>query len=674
MAQIIPSTPLGSLPNEVLRTFRFLKSLPDDYMVWHHLTPWDQEAPDFLIVNRSKKALLIKVSIAKAGSTQPAAQMLLMGDGQAKLGQEEERIINAFSKKITPAIKNHVSKAILFANIHTDTLSAIQCDHRSNEIHWLGKDLLQNNDIGVWERMFKGESLNEFTLEHLRMSFTPEVVVPASLTVRPPDQGRHTAGLQDYLLDTLQEVAVKSELDLPSQQLKTSKDLRVSIINGVAGSGKTLILLYRLRLLHSLFPGKRFLVLTHNRPLIRDLQSRYSQLVGDLPRNIAWETFNGFCRHYWPESNKTPWVDPIGKALRDRLIISAWEKYLKDTTLPPDSLESELDWFKDQIPLSKSAYLHAERKGRGFRLNQDQRLMMWDAMKEYQNLLKARNVMDWGDVPRRFWSLTQDGKVRLPIYDFVMIDEAQFFAPIWFDTIRQVVKPRSGSIFIVADPTQGFLGRGSSWKSLGFDARGRTQNIRRSYRTTHEILNFATLLYRTRVPKGDLDEDVIEPDLMNMPHGVLPILVPVRSGQDEIGVVTAEVDALCKQGYPLHNVLILHADWEGVDMLIESLNRHLGEGKAIDPKDAAPGNFVRVTTLNAGTGLESPIVFLVGLNHLFEREQSLRLAEDEVERLILENTKKIYMATTRAGQRLVITYVGKIPETLKVLLKGKRQL
>ena len=92
-------------------------------------------------------------------------------------------------------------------------------------------------------------------------------------------------------------------------------------------------------------------------------------------------------------------------------------------------------------------------------------------------------------------------KLKLPQYECVMIDEAQFFAPIWFDIVRQITKTQSGHLFIVADPTQGFLGRRSSWKSLGIDARGKTQNIRRSYRTTHEILNFATLLYRRRVRK-----------------------------------------------------------------------------------------------------------------------------------------------------------------------------
>jgi superfamily I DNA/RNA helicase len=72
------------------------------------------------------------------------------------------------------------------------------------------------------------------------------------------------------------------------------------------------------------------------------------------------------------------------------------------------------------------------------------------------------------------------------------------------------------------------------------------------------------------------------------------------------------------------------------------------------------------STLNAG--LESPIVFLVGTRELFEQEQSLRLSDSEREALVQENTRKLYMAATRAGQRLVITYVGELPEEIKSIL------
>jgi hypothetical protein len=58
----------------------------------------------------------------------------------------------------------------------------------------------------------------------------------------------------------------------------------------------------------------------------------------------------------------------------------------------------------------------------------------------------------------------------------------------------------------------------------------------------------------------------------------------------------------------------------------------------------------------------------VGTRELFEQEQSLRLSEAEREALVGDNTRKLYMAATRAGQRLVITYVGDVPEVIRLIL------
>ncbi|MBL8090144.1 MAG: DEAD/DEAH box helicase [Anaerolineales bacterium] len=666
MAQIIPSTPLSSLPSEILKVYRFLKSLPEGYVVWHHLTPWEKEAPDFMILNKNNQVILVKVSMV-AKSTHSSAQMLLLGEAKP-LGEEENLVLELFKNKFPVLIKDRIVTVVLFPNINSNKLETDYRNENTGQHHWIGQEMIQTNAIEHWEELFSGEKLTATMLEQLRYVFTPEIVIPKELTVRPTDTERHAAGLEGYLLDTLQEAAVKNDLEIPSDREITAKDFHIGIINGVAGSGKTLILLYRLRLLHSNFPNHRFLILTHNRPLIRDIRSKYKLLTGDMPKNITWKTFNGFCRQYWPEKENS-WTNPIRQSEREHVARTIWEKKLTKTSIQIDNLLSEIDWFKDQIPMDKSKYLQTERKGRRFRLNQDQRLAMWDAMSDYQNQLIEQNKMDWGDVPRRMWNFLRENKVQLPKYDFVMIDEAQFFAPIWFDIIRQIAKPKISHLFIVADPTQGFLGRGTSWKSLGIDARGKTQNMRRSYRSTHEILNFATLLYRRRIKNNDADEDIIEPDLMNMPHGALPIVISLRSAQDEIGRITAEIEALNKHGVPLRNILILHSEWEGVKALIMSLNNRLGEGTAIDPKETTSGDCIRVTTLNAGTGLESPVVFLVGLNRILEMEQSLRLSDDEIEKLVLENTRKIYMAATRAGQRLIITYVGEIPNELKDIIQ-----
>ena len=46
------------------------------------------------------------------------------------------------------------------------------------------------------------------------------------------------------------------------------------------------------------------------------------------------------------------------------------------------------------------------------------------------------------------------------------------------------------------------------------------------------------------------------------------------------------------------------------------------------------------------------------------QERSIRLSDEERAELISDNTRKLYMAIARAGQRLVITYVGPLPDIL----------
>ncbi len=661
MAYIFPSTPAGALPPEVLRAYHYFKSLPDDYVIWHHLAPWQKDAPDFLLLNAQKRALLVKVSRATSAAVRPAAQLLLIEDARPPLGLPEAQTLQGFMSGLGSL---PLACALLFPNIPQELLDESRPPAGAQPVIWLGQEALQPG-IGVehWKSALDGPPLDAAQLELLRARFTPEVVVPTPLTVRTPDPRRLEAGLTDYLLDYNQEAALKADLDLPDDRQLLSKDFQVNVVNGVAGSGKTLILLYRLRLLHGFFPGKRFLVLTHNRPLIRDIRQRYQLLTGGLPDEIEWHTFNGWCYHNWPVSS--PWLDPLSVRERDGLVEAVWRKHFEGTSITPGMLRSELDWLKDQVVFDQDSYLTLERRGRGFRLTQDQRERMLAAILDYQDNLKKMRRLDWGDVPRRMLRFIDKRTVTLRQYDVVLVDEAQFFAPLWFEMIRRLLKPKTGHLFIAADPTQGFLGRGASWKSLGLHVHGHTHALRRSYRTTREILDFATLFYRQRIQQEDADEDILVPDLLNMPVGAVPQLIPLAASQDEIVRVANEIEAFARHGVPLRHILVLHAHWGGVKALVAAVQKRLGEGAAGDPKDTLPGEYVRVTTLNAGTGLESPIVFLVGLNQLFEEEQSLRLSDDEREQLIRENTRKVYMAATRAGQRLVLTYVGELPEQLK---------
>ncbi|MBN2147985.1 MAG: DEAD/DEAH box helicase [Anaerolineales bacterium] len=663
MATIFPTTPIGVLPPEVLRAFQFFKKLPDEFTIWHHLAPWDREAPDFLLLNRQYQAALVKVSRAQPAEAPPAAQMLLLNTNRPSTGENEARVLECFLEHVADL---DIPGVVLFPNIPQTRL--IESQSPAARHTWLGKEALNPaNWIDHWQPVFKSSPLDPAQAERLRAHFTPEAVVPSSLTVRLADPRRLEAGLTDYLLDFDQETALKAELNLPADRQALPRDFRLSVVNGVAGSGKTLILLYRLRLLHGLFPNQRFLVLTHNRPLIRDLRARFEQLTGALPRRIAWYTFNGWCRARWPDH--PAWAKPLALSTRQHLVEEICRTCLSGAAITPGMLRSEIDWIKDQVNLNEEAYLSADRRGRGFRLSPEQRARLWVACQAYQQILQARGVLDWSDVPRRINDFIQQGMIHPPVYDVVLVDEAQFFAPLWFEILRHVVRPRSGHLFIAADPTQGFLGRGASWKSLGLDVRGRSHQLRRSYRTTQEILDFASLFYRQRIPQDDVEEEILVPDLLNMPSGVVPQLVPLRASQEEITRIANEIQQMAGRGFPLSQILVLHSAWDGAQSLRRAIQQRLGLQAAADPKDRPPGDYVRVTTLNAGTGLESPVVFLVGLNRLFEEEQSLRLSDTEREQVVRENTRKVYMAATRAGQRLVLTYVGELPEVLQGILR-----
>jgi superfamily I DNA/RNA helicase len=80
--------------------------------------------------------------------------------------------------------------------------------------------------------------------------------------------------------------------------------------------------------------------------------------------------------------------------------------------------------------------------------------------------------------------------------------------------------------------------------------------------------------------------------------------------------------------------------------------------------------YCTVTTLKAATGLEAPMVILLGVDHLLENEQDIRLPEEEGGDLRRDHTRMLYLGFTRAGQRLVVLRTG-ISDSLLPLQQRK---
>jgi hypothetical protein len=666
MARLLPEAPLGSVSPEIARVYRLLKQLPEDWTVWHRMSIWAEPGPDFCVLLPDGRAVLLKVSRARLADVQAAGQFGLFEaspahpPGQAELGVIEGFYQTLGSPQEPTDWRNLLPGGVLLANVAGRDLRAALGSRQD----LAGRETLTPDGLPRWLAERAGPPLAEAALTAIRKALTPEAVIPPQFTVRQPIDRNVDAQLASYLLDYDQEWVLKTDLDLSADAHRAAGEFGLRLVSGVAGSGKSLIVVYRAQLLRRLYPDKSILVLTHNRPLIRDLEARYRQLAVPGAR-VEFNTFQGWCRKHWPR--QPAWRDPIGRQRRQAALTAAWHAHLADTAISERMLGDEMDWFKDRLLFGREAYVGADRTGRGFALNESQRNKVYDAFEAYQRDLKTRKQVDWGDVPRQMWWSVEKKRHRLPEYDVILVDEAQFFAPIWFELIKRSLKPVTGHLFMAADPTQGFLKRRQSWLASGLDVRGKAQRLEKSYRTTREILSAATLLYRARL--ADDDEKLLpgEGDLAQMPSGVVPVMVPLTSEQDETTRVVNEIRSLVRMGVSQGHILVIHADWRGVDRLLKRLKNEFGEGSVADAKVNPRGNHIRVCTLNAVTGLESPIVFVMGVHELYEEEQSLRLSEEERAELIRDNTRKLYMAITRAGQRLVLTYVGELPESLRQL-------
>ncbi len=657
MAKLIPATPLPGSSPELIRIANLLKQLPDHFLIIQRLPALhdpDNPGPDFLLIKKTQ-LLFLSISRATSQDVQRMQQPDLFGVEIEPVGVFEERSLAFFFANMEDDYT--VPSAILFPNLSAKQIQSVK--KMSSQFEWVGKELLSPVKFTTWVEDHLSQSLDVDQIDELRAYFTPEVLVPPSFTVRKPLERHTEAGLASYLLDYDQEFALKLDLNLSDVGQETANDFQLRLINGVAGSGKSLIVLYRAFVLRRLFPQKKILILTHNRALTYDLRRRYARLSsGDT--GVSVHRFMGWCYHHWP---KDKWQKIIRYRDRLELVTQIWHTQLRDTAVSEHMLLDEIDWYKDRLLFCLDDYLAADRTGQGFALGESMRRRMYQAMERYHQELRRRHLMDWGDVPRQLWRFWHDHEVALPRYDIILVDEAQFFAPIWFEFIKLILTPEYGHLFLVADTSQGFLKRGQSWLSSGLEVRGRVHRLTKSYRTTREILDFATLLYRTRFP--DDKEDIVIPDVYNMPHGVLPVVIPLTSEQDEITRVINEIRELQQHGVPWQDILVIHAKREGVLSIITRLNNVFGSHIAVDPSQQNPKNQIRVCSLNAATGLESPIVFLLGIHALYEMENSVRMSEEERMELVRDNTRKLYMAITRAGQRLVITYVGQLPELLK---------
>jgi superfamily I DNA/RNA helicase len=140
--------------------------------------------------------------------------------------------------------------------------------------------------------------------------------------------------------------------------------------------------------------------------------------------------------------------------------------------------------------------------------------------------------------------------------------------------------------------------------------------------------------------------------------GFHPIIIPTRTEQDAHMRLINELRQLAGKDdiHAQANILIIHAQSEQLFSLQKALVTQLPKLHFHDTKSGPPPQkcFGQFSTLNAATGLEASIVFLLGVDSLIQKESSPHLTTEERDEIITQNTQKLYMGFTRAAQKLVV--------------------
>ncbi|TNC16615.1 DNA helicase UvrD [Georgenia sp. 311] len=455
-------------------------------------------------------------------------------------------------------------------------------------------------------------------------------------------------------------------------------------LSGGAGTGKTVVLLHRARLLAKRDPGARILLTTFNKVLADSLRTDLRRLDSSVP--IASRLGEPGIYIAGVDSAVHSVIQmagsEVGAAITEvlgsrspsiggRTPASNWLDAAATVPDLPEELRSttffQAEYSMVVLPeriTTRDEYLRVRRPGRGVALDRRKRQLVWQVVEAYRARASVEGSIDYGELAAVAAAYLE--KAGCGVVDHVLVDEGQDLEPAKWQFLRALVPEGPDDLFIAEDSHQRIYGQRVVLGRYGIRIVGRARRLTLNYRTTAENLRYAMAV----LAGGEyLDMEGEEEDsalYRSARSGPEPELVPTDSLGDGLSEVAGRVQRWLDDGVAPETIGLLVRDARRAQELVQGLEEHDVPVRVVDAhRDVRPGRPL-VMTMHRAKGMEFSRVVLFDVSHdtVPAAYAVDKLTEGDRADALLRERSLLYVAASRARDELVVVWRGQPSELL----------
>ena len=255
----------------------------------------------------------------------------------------------------------------------------------------------------------------------------------------------------------------------------------------------------------------------------------------------------------------------------------------------------------------------------------------------------------------------ETGESLLESFDVIFVDEAQDFSNEMLKVLLKLLNPE-GDLVVGLDDYQDLYRRGTSWKTAGINASGRTHYIKKAYRNTKTLFEFSQDFI------GETGQNTKQLALFPEDTGFsggYPEIKGYKNLEEIEAFLPRDISrAIEQEEYKRSEIAVIYDDkvygqdrftYDNRSLPMRVLNslESYGIPAAWISRDARTKEMYDVTTdrvslisIHSSKGLDFDLVYLVGIDHI----RPSKTVKNSMDALV-------YVAITRAKYRLVIPYI-----------------